>query len=275
MSDAHYRELFDKLDKFIGDTTTYVTEDRCCENPVIRNDGIMETCINCGSMNPYNEDIIKKSFLNPRYQLSTNIGYNSKYKNINRLHKWINYDYRENMANRNYEEMRGIANKLELDDWVINNACMIYKNIYIDKNISSRNKIKRSLFVYCLFKSCMFYNKDFDIIQTLKDNNLSIENYNKSLLKVEDDDKLFLNSNMMIYYKKMNDNFDTNITLSNIINEYNRVCKIEKKNEWRLNNNSILIGSIYNLLNLEDDKKFYKTFNITKITINKFVKLIN
>ena len=95
---------------------------------------------------------------------------------------------------------------------MIDNVCCIYKSIYIDRNVSSRNKIKRSLYIYCLYASCVEYNSEFDIIETLKDNQLSIENYNKALLKVEDENKLFLNPNMSKQYKKIKDNWgDTKI----------------------------------------------------------------
>ncbi len=274
MTTSHYKTLFKQLDDFIGIKPPSEIDRRCCEKPRIRTDGIHDTCVNCGTMNPYNEIIIKKHFLNPKYQLSTCIGYNNKFKPVLRLHKWINYDYRENMANRNYNEIREIGSKLKLDPWVLDNACMIYKKIYIDDNISSRNKIKKSLFIYCLSKSCYNYNIDFDIIKTLKDNKLSIKNYNKSLLKIKDVSKLFLNPNMVLLYKKLKDNFDTQIKAMDIIIEYNKNCNMGR-NKKRLNNNSILIGSIYNLLNLDCDKKFYKTFNITKTTINKFIRLIN
>ena len=69
------------------------------------------------------------------------------------------------------------------------------------------------------------------------------------------------------------DNFTTNVTLTEIIIEYNKNCK-KGKNKKRLNNNSILLASIYNLLytkkHLDDDKEFYKVFNITRTTISKF-----
>lgn len=275
-----HRQLLKDLDLWIGQTTkTPSHENKCCIDPKIRTDGIMDTCVNCGNTTEYSETILKKQFLNPRYQLSTSIGcHNGKYKGVARLHRWLTCDYRENMANNNYREMRQIAEKLSLNEWIINHSCMIYKKIYIDDNISSRNKIKRSLFIYCLYKGASHYEKEFDVIQVLKDNKLSIGNYNKCLLKVDDEDKLFLNSNMCMYYKKLGDNFETDITLIDIIKEYNRICNIGKDKKCRLNNNSILVASIHLLLNLDDDtedeKKFYKIFSISKTTIQKFYNLV-
>lgn len=269
MTTTHYKQLFRVLDDFLGEQNKALDNLDCCINKYIRTDGIFDTCVSCGFMKPHNEVIIKKHFLNPRFQLTTTIGYNNKFKSVNRLHKWINYDYRENMSIRNYKVIREMGQKLKLDNWIMDNACMIYKHIYIDNKISSRNKIKNSLFIYCLMKSAFYYKKEFNIISCIKDNGLSIENYNKSLLKVDDENKLFLNPNMTIQHKKLTDNFDSDITLMDIIIEYNKNCG--NKNKKRLNDNSILIGSIYNLLDLEDDKKFYKVFNITRTTIKKFI----
>ena len=73
----------------------------------------------------------------------------------------------------------------------------------------------------------------------------------------------------------MKHNWDTDIKMNDLIIEYNRILLLERNKECRLNNNSILIGSIYNLLNLTTDKKFIKVFNITPTTIKKFNHLIN
>ncbi len=274
-----YKELFNQLDKYLDEhrpTPPIKIIKPCCDNKRVRCGDIDMVCVNCGRIYELDEIVIKQQFLNPKYQLSTTIGYAAKTRSIHRLHKWINYDYRENMANRNYVEIRDMGNKLNLNIKVLNNACYIYKRIYIDNNVSSRNKIKRSLYVYCLFRSCVDYKLDFNIIQTLKDNKLTIENYNKALNKVIDDDKLYLNPNMERQYKKIIDNWTTDITIKDVIVEYNRICKLSKENKYKLNNNSILIGSIYKLLDIKDnDKKFYKVFNITSTTIKKFAKILN
>ena len=277
-----HRELLNKLDLFIDETNIvntghiFAEPEKCCNNTKIRHTDLGKVCISSGLMGETHEIIIKPQFLNPKYQLSTSVGYCSKsHSHIYRLHKWTNYDYRENMANKNYIEIREMGNKLKLTMKMIDNACYIYKTIYINKNTSSRNKIKKSLYIYCLFKASNDYDHYFDIIETLIDNNLSIENYNKALLKVDDDSKLFLNPNMPKQYKKLIDNWDTTIELKDIIIEYNRICKLSTHKNERLNDNSILIGSIYNLLKCEDTKKFFSIYNITNTTIKKFNKIIN
>ena len=209
----NHRELFNTLDEFlsnniVNDDNKHIPyeSEPCCDNPRIKYDEINSVCISCGRMFMINELIIRPQFLNPKYQLTTTIGYGKINRICRLIHRNINHDYRENMANKNYKEIRNIGEKLKLNDKVLNNACYIYKTIYIDRNVSSRNKIKRSLYVYCLFRSCLDYKLEFNIIDTLKDNGLSIENYNKALLKVEDKDKLFLNPHIYTQYEKIKKN---------------------------------------------------------------------
>ncbi len=249
----------------------------CCDNRRIIHGTEWDVCINCGTCIDPHEIIIKRQFLNPRYQMTTAIGSGGKYKNVRRLHTWANYDYRENMANRNYKEIRDIGNGLNLHQKVLDNACFIYKSIYINKNVSSRNKIKRSLYIYCLARSCVEYHLTFDIIKMLGENGLSIDNYNKAISKVEDENKLFLNVNMVDKMKIAKDNWDIKFTLINIIELYNKNIRISKGAKLKLNNNSILIGSIYVLLDIsknKEDKKFLNLYNITFTTIKKFIKIL-
>ncbi len=278
----NHRQLFNELDIFLNNYLMINNQhipnepEPCCDNPRIRYDEVNKVCVSCGRMFLIDDIIIRPQYLNPKYQSTTTIGYGG-HKSLYRLHKWTNNDYRENMANRNYKEIKAIGEKLNLNNKVLDNACYIYKTIYIDRNVSSRNKIKRSLYVYCLCKSSYEYKLDFDIIKTLKDNELSIENYNKALLKVVDEKKLFLNPHINTQYEKIIKNWEnTKITKKDIILEYNRICRLSKQKKYRLNNNSILLGSIYNLLGIKtDEKKFYKVFNITRTTIKKFNKILN
>jgi hypothetical protein len=71
------------------------------------------------------------------------------------------------------------------------------------------------------------------------------------------------------------DNYETNITLLEIIKEYNILFKLLRNKKYKLNKNSILICSIYKLLKNETDKKFYSIFNITQSTIKKFIEINN
>ena len=272
---------FKQLDKILDDANINPIKEieiiPCCDNKRIIHTDEWDVCISCGLCLDPTDIIIKRQFLNPRYQMTTSIGGGGKYKNVRRLHSWANYDYRENMANRNYKEMRDIGNKLNLHQKVMDNACYIYKGIYINKNVSSRNKIKRILYVYCIYKSCMEYKRKLDIISLLGENDLSIDNYNKAISKVEDEDKLFLNVNMMDKMKIAKDNWDIKFTLMDLITLYNKNIKISKGNKLKLNNNSILIGSIYILLKIEEnkeEKKFLKQYNITFTTIKKFIKIL-
>ena len=272
---------FNQLDSILEEmninTHQYQEPKPCCDNPRIVHKTEWDVCVNCGTCMDLTDIIIKRQFLNPRYQLTTSIGGGGKYKNVRRLHTWANYDYRENMANRNYKEMRDMGYKLNLHQKIMDNACYIYKGIYINKNVSSRNKIKRSLYVYCIYRSCMDYKKSINIIDLLNENELSIDNYNKAISKVEDENKLFLNVNMIDKMKIATDNWDIDFTLMDLITLYNKNIRISKGNKLKLNNNSILIGSIYVLLKIEEnkeEKKFLKQYNITFTTIKKFIKIL-
>ena len=216
--------------------------------------------------------IIRPIFLNPKYQNSTTIRFGGKgCQGVRRIHGW-QPDYRENMANTNYKEIRSIMKHLNLHDKVYNNACFIYKGIYIDENISSRNKIKRSLFIYCIFKSASEYKVGVDVIALLERNALTIGNYNKALLKIDDDEKLFLNKNMKNKFHLLNKNWkDNTITLMDIIIKYNHLLKSNTSIVNKLNNNSILLGTFYLLIN-DKTKKFYNVYDITSITIAKFLE---
>ena len=141
--------------------------------------------------------------------------------------------------------------------------------------MSSRNKIKRSLFLYCLYQSAIEYDTYFDMISALKDNNLSIENFNKALLKVKNPKKQFLNSTMEKQYKRLSLTYPKNkITFRNMIAEYNRVVRLSTQKGLKLNNNSILTCCIFNLLKPSDEKEFFTTFALTSTTLKKFTKII-
>ncbi len=197
----YHQELFKTLDDFIGESPRLIKDDKCCINPDIQKIDVMDTCLNCGNSKIHEETIIKVKFLNPKYQLSTSIGYGSnKYQPIRRIHLWTNTDYRENMAIKNYTEIKRICNDFNLSEKIKTSSEFKYKKIYIDNNISSRSKIKQSLFIYCIYESCLDYKVDFDIIKALVDNGLSIQNYNKAIFKIDDDKKIYLKADMMVKY---------------------------------------------------------------------------
>ena len=115
--EQHYKELFAKLDKFIDerDVPTPLKHINhihtpCCGNPKIRYNEIDKVCISCGLIGAPDYSIIKEQFLNPKYQLSTTIGYGGN-KAVHRIHKWNNYDYRENAANVNYKVIKDMGEK--------------------------------------------------------------------------------------------------------------------------------------------------------------------
>lgn len=263
---------------------------KCCESPSIFHEDVYRVCRNCARifMHP-EEDICFSNQLNPKYQLTTAIAYSNKnMRDVYRIHKWLSYDYRENKANEQYYFIREIGEKFDMNERMLDNACYIYKSIYIDENVSSRDRVKYALYIYCIKKTFDRFNKSFDIIRALEDTtlpkkdklghityvSLTIKNYNDAISKVKDDDKLYLNENIPSMFRLMKKNFSTNINMNDIIKEYNKNYKTCKEKGIRLNNNSLLVGSIYILLNLNDDKEFFNTFNITGTTIKKFNKIL-
>ena len=271
-----YGEYMNKLTKWLdskrSDPDIEGMLDKCCDKMKLRKGLEYRVCVSCGRCNGKSrEDTEYYEVLNARYQNTTTIGYAKNSKKLHRLHKWTNYDYRENMAMKNYKTIRDMCEDFGLHNRVKDNACFIYKRIYIDKMVSSRHKIKECIFMYCILHSCNDYKINFDIISNLRKYNLNINKYNKALLKIEDDDVLFLNKNMESYYNLIIHNFhDKKIKMSDIIILYNILYKKSKNNTYKLNNNSILLGCIYFLLS--EDKRFYRVFNITYTTINKIKK---
>jgi hypothetical protein len=276
-----HKELFKKLDDFLfgkNEINHISSPVECCSNPKIRCCEIEDVCINCGSIN---SNIVEQppdeltSVLNPKFMLTTFVPYSSKYRHIHRLHTWHpqNFCYKENMALQSYKFIKKICDQNKLNEKIYYNSCFHYKRIYIDDNISSRNKIKRCLLIYCIHRSCKDYNKKVNVITILKSNHLSITNYNKALSKIVDKDKLYLNNNMEKYYETLVEFYDTNITIYDIIKYYNEYCKYSREYSIKLNNNSILIGTLYKLLN-KHDKEFYSIFHSTFITLQKFKHLL-
>ena len=250
----------------------------CCRKMKIVEDNTYKICINCGYSWMNNIEYGDPTyFLNPKYQLSTEMGnsYYSKYRSLKRLHTWNNYDYRENAANVCYDEIKKIGKSIKLSDKIINQSCFLYKVIYIDNKVSSRNKIKRSIYCYCLHRSSCHNETDINIIELLKDNDLTIENYNKALGKVKDKEKLYLNINIEKYYHLLIFNYKVTISINDFIIQYNRIVRISKRNRFKLNFNSLLLATIYYIIdNTEEDYRFYEIFNTTYITLSKFKKLL-
>jgi len=272
------KELIDDIQRNTNGTVEYImpeNDKRCCEERELREDFIAIRCINCGQTFNLEEDLnIYGCIRNPKYKLSTKMSYQPKYRTLQRLHTWSNYDYKENTANANYEDIKTIGKIIKLSNPIIDNACNFYKQIYIDNQISSRNKIKHCLYIYCLFKSANCFNTTFDLLEVLKKNKLSTDNYNKAMLKVEGDDKLFLHKDMKKYISFVIEKYDIEIDVIELIRKYNELYKLLLTINNRVNKNSVLMTTIYLIIKPENQKEFIKEFPITKTTLYKFLKII-
>ncbi len=270
-------------------------EEDCCDNPEFRyenTDNIFydeddddcevntKVCINCGTISRSEEIKVEQPQLNPRYNLTTEIGYgsHSSLRRLKRIHKWTKNEYKDVAANGNYSRIKQMGNELNLNHKIINYACFVFKKVYIEDEKSPRGNIRKSLYIYSLYVSSREYNFNFDIVDVLKKYNLSIVNYNNACLKyISEEEQIHLPKNLVKHYSEFKDNFTTNITIDDVILEYNLLFKLHQKTKLtkqikKSSENTILMIAIFNLLNLDSNKKFYKIFKITPITINKFIR---
>ena len=221
----------------------------------------------------------------------------SKYSRLSRLHKWCNYDYKENTANKTYIEIEKLGRKLELNTLIIADACNVYKTIYIDDEISCRDKIRICMYIYCLYVSALNSGYSFSIFNVLrntqlyahlltneKDNKvkkkkeLTIENFNKATEKVKKHDyanKVLLNDDMeKIYNTTMKEHYENIPSMDEFIKKYNEIFAILQTKTKRLNKNTALLLSVYKLLEITNKKQFLKLYNISEGTLNKFLKIL-
>ena len=272
-----YNNYFKELEKYeekeirshAVHCTNLVIEKDCCDNKKIIIDvpNNIEICESCGVSKIYyeleQENQITQT--NPYYRLTSIIGFSYKYRNVQRLHKWNNYDYKENTAIVSYKKIREIGLEIKLNNEIINDSIQLYKEFYMDNGISTRFKIKKSLYIYCLFYNS-FKNNFFDIFEILTNYNLTIDNFNKSIQR-SNLNQFYLQQNMKTYIDIINKNYNIKFELKKIIICYNNLLKENKK----LNNNSILILVFYDLLNIKNKNEFFNLFNISKSTIKKLI----
>ena len=264
-----YNIYFDELKKYEEEEEKEIIKKSCCNNQIIIVDvpNNIEICSNCGNTLKYYELIEENAItqINPYYRLTSIIGYSYKFKNIQRLQKWSNYDYKENTAIASYKEIRKLGLEIKLNNEIINNSIQLYKEFYIHNGISTRYKIKLSLYIYCLFYNS-FEKNFFDIFYVLKQNNLTTDNFNKAIYR-SNLNKYYLHQNIEKYIEIINKKYNINFELKKIIICYNEYLIKNKK----LNNNSVLILVFYNLLKIKNKNDFFNLFNISKSTIKKLI----
>ena len=247
--------------------------DNCCDNEKLVLDQQMNRniCRNCGQVGEIPDEVnFVHTLRNPKYRMSTRMGYSIKYSKLHRIHKWNNYDYKENAANANYIDITLIGNKLHLSNLMIKDACNLYCKIYIGEEVSSRDKIKTCMYIYCLYRSAIHYGIEFDLFDILKKEKLSIDNFNKATDKL--DNKLLLNKDMPEIIKIANKNYNKNLNTYKVIIKYNEIVAKLRIINKRLNKNTALLISIFQLLETKNRKKFVGLFDISGTTLLKFIK---
>jgi hypothetical protein len=271
-----YSNYFKELEKYEKNKEEEKKKN-CCNNQIIIVDisNNLEICESCGNTKKYVEYVEENALtqINPYYRLTSVIssqgGY--KFKALRRLHKWNNFSYKENTAISSYKEIRKIGLEIKLINEIINNSIQLYKDFYINNEISTRHKIKKSLYIYCLFYNSFELNF-FDIFEVLSNYELSIDNFNKSIQR-SNYNKYFLQNNMKLYIDIINKNYNIKLKLKSIIIIYNDYLIKNSK----FNSNSILILILYDLLLKKNIKinqnNFYKLFSISNSTIKKIKNL--
>lgn len=283
---------FDLLDTELAKQTPEKKEEEelCCSNPdkIISNE--RECCKNCGrsDINPvvsldsdWLSDNNRGGTVNPllpKLSMRTYLSYmpGKKAAALRRIHQWNSYDYKEGKIGNCYILIDELIAKIgiELRPKVNSNAKIIYKNIYIDYNDTSRGNIKRSLIVFSILCALDHLEIEYNILEILKTTGVSIEQYNFGISKIETDEKVFLHENIE-EFKQIANNY-TQINIKQVIDIYNENLQKKKDNGYCINSKTLLISSIYMLIEKNLNKKtFCKEFSITNTTLNKALRVLN
>lgn len=263
---------FSELDKFFLKEQKEKKKEKyiCCNKQELIKDNTGLTCYKCGKTFLDNfEYVIPNTYLNQKFHNCTLINPSVKFKNIRRLHHFSCYNYLEVIMSKSFKEISRICLKLGLSKKIIEGSKIKYKQIFIDERISSRSNIKRAMYSYCIYFSCNYYNIDIDIDELIKISNIEEKHYNKVIKKLEKKNMLFKSKKVKQIIKICEDN-NINIDLEILRNKYNEL----KKKKIKLNNNSIILGLLYDMIKIEE-KMFINIFKTTKITLKKYNKLIN
>lgn len=265
-----YFDILNEHNKIERQEKEEKVEKQCCYNPIIIYNDTYIVCENCAVVQKndleYDEPI---KYLNNKFHLTTLISKsNKKYYHLNRLQKYNNYNYKEVTMINSFQEIKDICNQFNLSKQIYDVAITKYKDIYIDKQISSRDNIKKSIYLYCIIFACDYHNQNKNLEKMLNYINVKKKHYHKAVKKVNKNDIIFIND---LLNKKLLECEKNNITISkdDIIILYNNYSKYNLK----LNKNSLILFLFYIKLN-KNHEDFINIFKTTKITLNKFDKIL-
>ena len=237
----------------------------CCENQLLFKDNTGLTCYKCGKIFIDNfEYVTPNVYLNQKFHNCTLINPSVKFKHIRRLHHFSSYNYLEVTMLKSFRDILNICNKMKLKKKIFEGAKIRYKEIFIDLRISSRSNIKKAMYIYCIYFSCNYYDYKIDIDELINTTNIEEKHYNKVLRKLEKKNIIYSNKKINKIINICSKN-DLNIDKELLIKKYQEL----KKKNIKLNNNSILLGIVFELLEI-DEKRFIKMFKTTKITLKKY-----
>ncbi len=265
---TNYNNYFNDLDNYFKKNLEEKIIKECCDDQEIVKDNTYLCCINCGELKIDNFDcIIPNNYLNQRFHNCTLIQKSVKYQYIRRLQHFQNYSYIEVTMLKSFKEIEDVCKIMKLTNNIFEGAKIKYKDIFMDLRISSRSNIKRAMYIYCVIYSCNYYKKVIDINVLFEIVKIKKKHYDKVLKKLEKNNIIFsyIKINKLVDICNKN---DLNIDKELLIKKY----KYMKKKKIKLNNNSILLGILYNMLEITE-LNFIKIFKTTKITLHKFNKI--
>ena len=270
-----YQNYFDLLENH-NTKNIKKKEDKCFNyfdhEFVIDQENNIEVCTYCGETKKYIEGDEPINHLNNKYHLTSMIVGGKNCRNnyvIKKLHKYNNYDYKEVTMNKSFKEIKKICDHFKLSNKIYNNSVCKYKNIFLDQNISSRDNIKKSVYIYCIVFSCDYNNIEIDVDNLINYLNLKRKHYIKALKKLDKNNTYFVKD---LVESKIQTCLENNIVIDKKI-IYNDYHKYIVKN-LKINKNSLILFLFYINLDIKNES-FIEIFNTTKITVKKFNKILN
>ena len=172
------------------------------------------------------------------------------------------------LDNLNYIKPKKYLNQ-RFHNCTIINSSVKFKSIRRLHHFSNYDykEVVMQKYIYCIFFSCKYYDIEVDIDKLIEISNIEKKHYNKVIKKLEKKNVILSHSKIdkIIYLCKKNHlKFDK----KKLLTEYQKF----KTNKIKLNNNSILLGLLYDIVNIPENQ-FIKIFNTTKITLYKFKKI--